>query len=165
MRLLAMLGLILLALFLQITVLNEIMLLGVKPDLLLMLVVFYAFLRGPREGGFLGFTAGLMADLAIGRYIGLNALSYLAVGCLVGLLESKLYKESSIIIVVLTGAASFLGQLVYYSLLAYSGIYVSPMTALSVMLSSSVYTALLVPLFYKKFHRSSTRGWLSGRET
>ncbi|MGB9803617.1 rod shape-determining protein MreD [Desulfofundulus sp.] len=153
-------GFLLLALLLQATVVDLIRVRGVAPDLIFLLVVFYAFWRGQREGAFWGFVAGLLKDFVTGNYFGLNALST-AVACyLVGWSESRLYKESSLVVMVLTFLATLVSQLIYYLLLAYLKVKVSPGVAIfRVILPSALYNALLVPLFYRKFYRLYLKGW------
>lgn len=153
-------GFLFLALLLQVTVVNLIRIKGVVPDLVLLLVVFYSFWRGKREGAFWGFVAGLMKDFITGNYFGLNALSFSTAGYLVGWAESRLYKDNSIVVMVVTCLASMAAQLVHYLLLAYLDVKVPPGVALfQVVFFSSLYNALLVPLFYRKFYHLYLRGW------
>lgn len=165
MSLLVLLVLSLVALLLQSSTFNSFQVWGIKPDLLLLVIVFNAFLRGYREGAFVGFCAGLLQDIITGSYIGLNALTYMAVGYLVGMAQSKLYKESSLIMMFLMLAASLAEQLLKYLLMSYTGVLISPLVALiRVIIPTAIYTALLVPFFYKKFQHSNKHGWLSGRD-
>jgi len=152
------------ALILQTTVLDFIQIAGVKPDLLLLLVTFYGFLRGFREGSFFGFIAGLLKDLLVGVNIGHNALAAATAGCLAGFFGSKFYKESFLIVIIVTMVTTLAGQGVYYILLTFLGIIIPPWHALVfVMLPTSVYNALMVPIFYGHFYRSSTRGLMCER--
>lgn len=165
MRSLVLLALVALTLLLQTTVFAFFQVAGVKPDLILMLVVFNGFLQGSREGAFLGFLAGLMQDAFTGSYIGLNALTKMLAGYLVGLAEGRLYKESAILAAVMTFLASVVSQLVYYVLLFYLQVLVSPQGAFfQVIIPTAIYTTLLVPLTYWKFLRSNENGWLRYRE-
>ncbi|SHI97895.1 rod shape-determining protein MreD [Desulfofundulus thermosubterraneus] len=153
-------GFLLLALLLQVTVVDLIHVKGVVPDLTFLLVVFYAFLRGQREGAFWGFVAGLMKDFITGNYFGLNALSTAVAGYLVGWSETRFYKDSSLVVMVLTFFATMVSQLIYYLLLVYLQIKIPPGVALvGVVLPSAMYNALLVPLFYRKFYRLYLKGW------
>lgn len=153
------------AVFLEVTLLNFFTILGVKPDLVLMIIVFNAFLRGSREGALVGLLGGLFEDLAVGSYFGMNVLSLMAIGYLVGLTESKLLKESTIIIVFLAWMSSFIVQVLNYILLSFAEIYVSPGIALfRIIIPTATYTAILVPIFYGRFYRSNKSGWLNGRE-
>lgn len=153
-------GLLLLALLLQVTVTDMIQIRGVVPDLVFLLVVFYAFVRGRREGAFWGYVAGLLQDLVTGHYFGLNALSMMAVGYLVGWCEGRVYKESSLVVTVVAGLSFLAGQMVHYLLLAFLGVTVPPGIAfLRVIFPAALYNVLLAPIFYRRFYRMYVKGW------
>ncbi|OAT85612.1 rod shape-determining protein MreD [Desulfotomaculum copahuensis] len=164
MRGLVLLGLLALALLLQGTVLGMLRIGGVMPDLVLMLVVFVAFLSGKTEGAFWGFVAGLIKDAAAGSYFGLNALSLMTAGYLVGLAERRLYKDSIPVAMFVTWLAAVVSQLAHYLLLLYWGMDIPPGTAMRVIFGVAFYTAVLVPLFYRRFYRSQLHGWLRNRQ-
>ncbi len=102
------------SLILQTTILPLLKIEGVMPDLILVLVVFTALFSSAFTGGAVGFTAGLLQDLLIGRYVGLCAYSGLLVGWLVGELESRFYKENPLVPVILVLMATLVSELVYY---------------------------------------------------
>jgi rod shape-determining protein MreD len=77
------------ALLLQATVLARLPLPGVVPDLVLVVVVAFALVEGPRSGTLTGFAAGLLADLGADHALGRLALVYALVGYLAGLLEDE----------------------------------------------------------------------------
>ncbi|MDO7786256.1 rod shape-determining protein MreD [Desulforamulus aquiferis] len=165
MRSFVLIGLILLAMLMQATVFSFLQVAGVKPDLILMLVVFNGFLRGSKEGAFLGFLGGLAQDIFSGSYIGLNALTKMAAGYLAGLAEARFYNESVVIVSLMTFVTSVISHGANYILLYYLDIQVPAFFAiLQVIIPTSIYTALLVPLTYWKFFRSNERGWLRFRE-
>ena len=72
---LVMFFLTILGLVLQSTLLSEYTVAGVKPDLLLILVIFNCIFHGPDQGSLFGFFVGLLEDLYLGHFIGLNALT------------------------------------------------------------------------------------------
>ncbi len=155
---------LIIALFLQVTLLNFFPVFGVKPDLVLVFVVFNAFLKGSRNGAVVGFLGGLMEDLAVGSYIGMNALALMAAGYLVGLAESKLYKDSPLIVMVLVWLSALFTQFLTYVMLFFMGVYISPGIALfRVALPSATYTAVLVLFFYRRFFRLNQEGLLYDR--
>ncbi|GAB6179994.1 rod shape-determining protein MreD [Desulfotomaculum defluvii] len=165
MRALVLFLLLTMALILQSTVFAFLQVAGVKPDLVLMLVVFNGFLRGSREGAFLGFLAGLAQDIFTGSYIGLNALTKMVAGYLVGLAEARFFKESVILVSMFTMLVGVVNQVIFYLLLYYLQIEVSPIYALGqVIIPSAIYTGLLVPLTYWKFYSSNEEGWLKQKD-
>jgi len=160
-RTFALLLLITVALLLEQTVLNFLRVAGVKPDLVLLIVIFNGILKGPREGALWGFVAGSLEDFACGHYIGLNALSKLVAGCLAGLVEFRVYKESVVTAAAVVWAVSFISGGVVYLLLLTLGVFVAPSDAfLRVLLPVAVYNALLSLLFYRSFHRATFYGFL-----
>ncbi|MEW6182407.1 MAG: rod shape-determining protein MreD [Bacillota bacterium] len=160
MRVILMLCLIAVAILLEQTVLNFLRVAGVKPDLLLLLVVFNGFLKGPREGAFWGFIAGILEDLAFGYYIGLHALSKLAAGYVAGLGE-YVYKENSIVAAAMVWGTSLVSGCVMYVLLLTLGIALAPGEVfLRVVLPAAVYNGLVSLLFYQPYRNSTIRGIL-----
>lgn len=80
-RVLALSAVVLLAVALQSTLLARLTLLGVIPQLVLVVVVSLAFVDGPRVGVVVGFAGGLLQDLLLPQsIIGLTALVYTLVG-------------------------------------------------------------------------------------
>jgi rod shape-determining protein MreD len=80
-------------LVIQATLLPLIAINGIRPDLLLIIVVSSALLLGREQGVGLGFFAGLLQDLASGNIFGLNVLSKMITGLLAGVMERKVFKE------------------------------------------------------------------------
>ncbi len=87
-RAFAMAAVLLLAVAVQSTLLARLTLLGVIPQLVLVVVVCLAYLDGPRVGVVLGFAGGLLQDLLLPQsIIGLTALVYTLLGYGVGSLR------------------------------------------------------------------------------
>lgn len=150
-----------LALLLESTVLEFVRVAGVKPDLVLVLVVFYAIVNGPREGAFLGFLGGLAHDFLSGYYLGLNALAITAVGYVTGLGHTRLFKESLSVVAGVAFLATILAEGIRYLLLLLLGVTILPGEAWwGLIVPVGVYNAAVALLFYRRFHLSSTRGLL-----
>lgn len=64
-----------LGLILQSTFFAQLTIAGVKPDLLLLLVIFNSFFAKPQQSFIFGFFLGLLEDLYLGSYIGMNAIA------------------------------------------------------------------------------------------
>ncbi len=78
------LPLLTLAALTQTTALAGISLFGAHPDLVFLLVVGWAFLRGPAEGSVWAFVGGLLLDLLSGGPLGGFSLALLAAAILAG---------------------------------------------------------------------------------
>ena len=55
---------------LQTTVFKVLAVAGISPNLLIIVTAAFGFMRGRKEGMFVGFFAGLLIDLFYGTYIG-----------------------------------------------------------------------------------------------
>ncbi len=87
----------------------------IMPNLLLILVVSTAYMRGRLSGMVLGFFSGLLVDLMFGSYIiGLYALLYLLLGYLMGF-TNKIYSEDDYTLpIVFIGISDLIYSFFYY---------------------------------------------------
>lgn len=109
---------VLLAVALQSTLLARLTLLGVIPQLALVVVVSLAFLDGGRVGVVVGFAGGLLQDLLLPQsIIGLTALVYTLIGYGVGSLRQFAPSESVWSPVLAVALASAVAE-VSYAMLA-----------------------------------------------
>lgn len=67
---------------------------GMGPDLLLLVIGSFAFLKGSRMGSFLGFVLGLFQDLATGTFFGVNTFSKMIIGFACGIFSSRVLQDS-----------------------------------------------------------------------
>ena len=93
-------------LVLQSTLLPLVSFKGIHPDLLLVVVVSYSLLSGKEQGVGIGFMAGLLQDLASGSIFGMNTLSKLVTGYILGLAERKVFKEHVLLPLLSTAVAT-----------------------------------------------------------
>ena len=85
--------LVFLSFILQCTVLQAISIASISPNLLLVLTVSLALMRGKREGMFVGFISGLLTDLFFGRELGFYALLYTYTGFINGFCYRIFYDD------------------------------------------------------------------------
>jgi rod shape-determining protein MreD len=99
------------AVLLQTTLLPLIFPMHAAPDLVLLLVIFFALQRQTTLSLWVAFLAGLAQDVLSGSPLGLNAALLLCVGYGIGLLRGTLFKENLtaqvLIMVLLTWAYQF----------------------------------------------------------
>jgi rod shape-determining protein MreD len=105
-RVLMLAAVVVAAALLQSTVLSELRLAGVRPDLLVLSVVAVAMASGPTSGAVFGFSAGLVADLLFDLPVGVSALVYTAVGFAVGTVRVYVTSHRPLVHLALAGAAS-----------------------------------------------------------
>jgi len=161
MRYFIMTVLFLIGLILQSTLFSRLTVAGVKPDLILIFVIFYALLHGSREGALVGLMGGLLQDLLFGQNIGINALSKIVVGYLFGTLEKKIYKENLLIPMVVVFLGTFLNETILYLLRMADGPVLNFFTSVkTVIFSVALFNSCLVPFVYGKFYKSSQKGLL-----
>ena len=95
------------AVLLQTTVLRFVAVLGVKPDLQLILVVFLALRRGSMSGQIAGFVGGLLEDVVTLSPLGFHALVKALVGFCAGL-PCGFIRASAVVVPVLLVAGAAL---------------------------------------------------------
>ncbi|MEU0356640.1 rod shape-determining protein MreD [Streptomyces cyaneofuscatus] len=149
-RTLLSIALVVVALVVQVTVLARLQLPGAVPDLLLLTVLGLAFVYGPVSGAFIGFGAGLLADLAppadhaAGRY----ALVLCVIGYLAGLARPENGQLKSAFAPMVAVVAAALGSTLLY---AGVGALVGDTAARHVGLGSLLFTAALYDLLLAPF--------------
>jgi rod shape-determining protein MreD len=97
---------------LQSTVLGRIAILGVRPDLALVALVFVSLRRGSMTGQVAGFASGLVEDLVGASPLGFHMLLRALVGFLYGLASGNVFVDPLLMPIVLTIAATILKGLI-----------------------------------------------------
>ena len=87
---------------LQSTIFSAIAFNGIKPNLLLVLIILTALLRGSSVGMIFGVVAGFFQDVFSGKVLGIYMLLGLYVGLLAGIINKRLYKENVFVAVSFT---------------------------------------------------------------
>lgn len=111
---------VLLIVLLQTTLLDYIKVYNVKPNLILIFIVSVALLRGNLEGAIIGFSAGLMHDLATGKVLGFYALLGLYLGLIVGSINKRFYRENIFVVIFFT----FISTIAYEVTVFFLGIFI-----------------------------------------
>ncbi|MEA1939412.1 MAG: rod shape-determining protein MreD [Candidatus Caldatribacteriota bacterium] len=92
-------GIIAVTLLIQLTILNSFTLQGLKPDLILIVVIVFALVKGAGEGGIVGFGSGLLQDIFSVGLLGVNAFVKTVVGFLCGILKERIFVEHILFII------------------------------------------------------------------
>ncbi len=132
------------------------------PNLLLILVFSFGFMRGSFEGMLIGFACGLLTDLFFGSTIGLSALIFSVLGYGIGVLGRIYYTEYvsvPLALCLLSDLLYLLGIYVFAILLGGGRGFLPYLTG--IVLPEMLYTGLMATLLYPLFRRTEklTRRW------
>lgn len=150
MRILLKGAIIVVALLIQLTLINSITILGLKPDLIMVVVVVFSLLRGAKEGTVSGFASGLLQDIFSTGLLGMNALAKTVIGFFCGIIKEKIFREHILFIIpVITFIASFIQSILMFLLLRAFGIeYGLAWSLKQVALPEALYSSLLSPFIF-----------------
>lgn len=99
---------------LQCTIFKSLALASVSPNLLLILTFAAGFMRGKKEGMFVGFFSGMILDLFYGQTIGFNAVLYMYIGYINGFFNLVFYDEDVTLPIGLVCVSDFFYNFFYY---------------------------------------------------
>lgn len=159
-RLFAIGALVVVALALQSTVLSYATILGVIPQVVLVVVLCLAFTDGERVGLVAGFFGGLLQDLQLpeGSIVGLYALVYTLVGYAVGVIREYTPAESVWTPVITVAVASAMVEFGYAGLSIILGQqWIGLATTTKVVGLVVLYNTLLTPLVFPVVRRVADR--------
>ncbi len=150
-----------LGLFLQTTIFGSFTIKGVIPDMLLILVIFYALFNGDNKGSVYGVICGLLEDLYIGRFIGINSISKGITAYIVGRLQRNVFKENILVGIISVMGGTLLNCVIIF-VLSLKSIKISSLdqSILLNILYQGIYNTLIAIPMYIWYYRSSNRGLL-----
>lgn len=123
-----------------------------RPDLVLIIVVYWALKKGPSGGWFVGMVGGFMTDLFSSGMLGLHTLTLATIGLLVSFSSNPLYRTHLSTRVVMVGVSSAIYNILYYLLLL---IFADPPSW------SYVWKAVLLPSLWQTILVSPLWFWLT----
>jgi len=133
----------------QSTALPYVVILGVKPELMLMVIVSWSLLRGAEEGMVWALIGGVGLDLLSGAPFGTMTVALLVASFLSGLGESTVFRTHIILPLVTVLVASVVYDLVILVVLALAGRPVAWLdSVVHVVLPSALVNTLLMPLAF-----------------
>ncbi|GAG61746.1 unnamed protein product [marine sediment metagenome] len=143
-------AIIVVALLIQLTLINSITILGLKPDLIMVVVVVFSLLKGEKEGTISGFASGLLQDIFSTGLLGMNALAKTVIGFFCGIVKEKIFHEHILFLIpVITFIASLMQSILILLLLRAFGIeYNLAWSLKQVALPEALYSSLLSPFVF-----------------
>lgn len=147
-------ALVISAIIIQTTILVDFFVNGLKPDLLLIIVVLTSIILGKHHGVTIGFFSGLLEDLLSGTFFGLNTLVKMFIGFIFGSIEQQVFKEHKLLPLIAMSIATVLNYILSLLFLLLLGVNINVNIAklynLLLVLAYNVVIALFVhKLLYK----------------
>jgi len=121
--------------------------LGVKPDLLFIVIVYLSFNFGPFYGETCGFIGGLLHDSISRSPLGLLAFPKMAIGFVAGLLGRDVFKNNLLTIMLLMFIASLVKGVVTL-MLCYAFSEASISQVITVIIPEAVYNSFVSPIIF-----------------
>lgn len=142
--------LVLLCYVLQTTILQQLQVAQVMPNLLLIITIANGYMYGRTGGMFTGFFCGLVIDMALYDVIGVCSLIYMVIGFLAGYANRIYYGDDFTIPMILIGVGDLLYNFFYYiCMYLLRGRMQLPYYFIRIMIPEMVYTVVAGILLYK----------------
>lgn len=161
MRILVLIILPFMAIFLQSTLFSVYTIKGTAPDLVLVFVTFFALFNRVEKGTAYAFACGLLEDLYMGRFIGLNALSKCLTAYIIGKAQGNVFKENIFVGLLSVLIATFLNSLFLFllSVMVFEVFHVDAGMLNSIFYQAAYNAVVAVPL-YIWYYNSAKSGVL-----
>ena len=122
---------------------------SISPNLILIFVVSFGFMRGKKEGIFVGFFAGLLLDIMFGTVIGFYALIYMYIGYLNGFFKRIFFPDEVKLPLALIALSDFFCNIIiFFTLFWFRGRFSFGYYLLHTILPELVYTMVVSILLY-----------------
>ena len=134
---------------LQSTLFQMLTIASISPNLLIVVTSSFGFMRGRKEGMWIGFFSGLILDIFFGSVIGFYALIYAYIGYVNGFFRKRFFPDDIKLPLILIAASDFsYNILVYLFLFFLRGRFRIDYYLLNIMLPELVYTILVTIVLY-----------------
>lgn len=137
---------------LQSTLFAHITIAGVTPDIILIVVLFYSIFQGSRKGAIFGCALGLLEDIFLGRFIGMNALTKGLTAGIVGWFAQRAFKENILVPIIALFCGSLLNEIFFLLAGTIMGLSWSFELWLWRAIPVAVFNTCLVPFIYSRFY-------------
>lgn len=134
---------------LQTTVFKGLSFAGIVPNLLIIVIASFGFMRGEEAGIWIGFFSGLLCDIFFGEVIGFYALIYMCIGFVNGKFNRIFYPEDiKLPIALITISDLSFGMICYILLFLLRGKLNFLFYFKNIIFPEAVYTILITCLYY-----------------
>jgi len=136
---------------------------GVKPNLMLIIIICFSLLRGSVGGAVIGLFSGILMDFFAAEVFGLHSLLCMYTGVVTGSLSSRFVRENYLVAVLFTFVLSFVYESIFFFLRFYMWGETQIVFFLkNTILLEAVYNCILViPVYYSIIRINK---WLERKE-
>ena len=122
---------------------------SVSPNLLVVVTSSFGFMRGRREGMWIGFFCGLLLDIFFGSVVGFYSLLYMYIGYVNGFFRKRFFPEDIKLPIILISASDLVcNLLVYIFLFLMRGRFRFGYYLIHIILPELVYTIVITVFLY-----------------
>lgn len=134
---------------LQTTLFEALSFASISPNLLIIVVSAFGFMRGKKEGLFIGFFCGLLLDIWDGGIIGFYSLLYMYIGYINGMFRKLFYPEDiKLPMLLIAGSDISCNLFIYFILFLFRNRYDFGYYVFQLMLPELVYTMVVTIFLY-----------------
>ena len=134
---------------LQSTLFQTLSFASISPNLLIVVTSSFGFMRGRKEGMWIGFFCGVLPDIFYGDILGFYALIYAYIGYINGFFRKMFFPDDIKLPLILIAASDFLCNMIVYLFLFFlRGRFHFTYYLQYIMLPELVYTILITILLY-----------------
>lgn len=134
---------------LQTTLFEALSFASISPNLLIIVVSAFGFMRGKKEGLFIGFFCGLLLDIWNGGIIGFYSLLYMYIGYINGIFRKLFYPEDiKLPMLLIAGSDISCNLFIYFILFLFRNRYDFGYYVFQLMLPELVYTMVVTIFLY-----------------
>lgn len=134
---------------LQSTLFQTLSFAGISPNLLIVVTSAFGFMRGQKEGTWIGLFCGLCMDIFSGSTLGFYALLYMYVGFLNGYFRKLFYPEDiKLPMLLISGSDLVYNLAVYFFMFLFRGKFEFGFYLINIIIPELVYTMLVTIVLY-----------------
>ena len=134
---------------LQTTLFEALSFASISPNLLIIVVSAFGFMRGKKEGLFIGFFCGLLLDIWNGGIIGFYSLLYMYIGYINGMFRKLFYPEDiKLPMLLIAGSDISCNLFIYFILFLFRNRYDFGYYVFQLMIPELVYTMVVTIFLY-----------------
>ncbi|MFV0364298.1 MAG: rod shape-determining protein MreD [Suipraeoptans sp.] len=144
-------GIIIIVCFLlQTTVFDNLSFAGIKPNLMIIVIATFGFMRGKKSGMFVGFLCGLLIDTSIGSILGFHIIIYTLIGYVNGFFKRIFFDDDITLPIALITASNLIYGIVVYILMFMLNSYFDfGYYLLHIIIPELIYTLIITLVIYQ----------------